>query len=118
MDSVHADPAATAFITCTASHLRTAAGVRRALTPADGSVGTSVAFLTVIYGKAGKEDDAKGYKRKRGSCMSLALRDTAHIPDNNENDTPPHTSKRPTPRASGVFFGRLPRKYARADATP
>jgi len=29
-------------------------------------------------------------------------------PDNNENDTPPHTSKRPTPRSpSGVFFGRV-----------
>src|SRR5215831_641760 len=39
--------------------------------------------------------------------MSLALRDTTHIPNNNGNDTPPHTSKRPTPRASGVFFGRV-----------
>jgi hypothetical protein len=53
-------------------------GVRRGVTAADGLLGTSVAFLTVIYGKAGKEDDAKGYRRKRGSCMSPALGDTAH----------------------------------------
>ena len=50
--------------------------------------------------------------------MSLALGDTAHSPDNNENDTPPHTSKRPTPRASGVFFGWTAAKMPVRDARP
>src|SRR5215471_3500838 len=49
--------------------------------------------------------------------MSLALGDTTHSPDNNENDTPPHTSKRPTPRESGVFFARRkPRGAKRSEA--
>jgi hypothetical protein len=44
--------------------------------------------------------------------------DTALRPDNNENDTPPHTSKRPTPRASGVFFAHAKQQLPMTWALP
>jgi hypothetical protein len=44
--------------------------------------------------------------------------DTALRPDNNENDTPPHTSKRPTPRASGVFFAQAKQQPPMIAALP
>jgi len=64
-------------------------------------------FLQPSSAKAGKEDDAKGQLKKSADRVGASgFAGYRAVPDNNENDTPPHTSKRPTPRESGVFFTR------------
>ena len=56
--------------------LRHNCGSGRASAGLHGPVGTSVAFLIAIYGKAREGRRRQGIRRKPGSCKSLALGDT------------------------------------------
>ena len=86
--------------------LRHNCGSGRASAGLHGPVGTSVAFLIAIYGKAREGRRRQGIRRKPGSCKSLALGDTTHRDRITTRTTLLHTQASDRHPAQAGFFLR------------
>ena len=100
-----------ALTTCTASQLREPRQTRCPTAAASGRLGTSVAYLTVTatVGKEARPRDYPIRKRRSGMLSGRLVGYCALDQIIITRRDSPHTSKRPTPRESGVFFAWAPR---------